>query len=90
VSATNVQAQRKPSPRPPEVLDPWHAAVVDAACSSDAARVAAGEPTFLRLAIPHEMCEPGQCRTWPTMVIVTAIADGIRTRQPFAASEAAA
>ena len=73
-----------------ETLDTWHSAVMDETCLTDAARVAAGESTFLRLAVPHEMCLPGQCMTWPTLVIVTAIADGIRTRRPLAAPEVAA
>ena len=46
-------------------LDGWHSAIVDAVCASDTARVAAGERSFVRAAIPHELCPPGgPCLTY--------------------------
>jgi hypothetical protein len=59
--------------------------------ASDAARMAAGEKEFLRLAADHEFCHPSfPCLTWPTVVLVTAIAPGVRARRPIAAREIAA
>ncbi len=58
--------------------------------ASDAARVAAGEHTILRLAVAHEFCWPDFCVRWPTLVVVTAIAPGLRTRRPIGAQEVAA
>jgi hypothetical protein len=75
----------------PTTLDSLHAAAVDAVCSADRDRVATGARQFLRLAAPHEFCLPGEpCLTWPTVVEVTAIAPGLRTRRPIDAGMLAA
>jgi hypothetical protein len=72
-------------------LDPFHGAIVDEVCATDAGRVAAGETILIRLAIGHEFCMPGApCWTWPAWVIVRAIAPGVRIREPLAANWASA
>jgi hypothetical protein len=72
-------------------LDPLHSSAVEVACEADRARVAAGERRFKRFAIPHEFCPPGEpCWTWPTLVLVTGYAPGIRTREPIHATVVAA
>lgn len=68
------------------VLDPFHAAIVDAICASDAGRAALGELIWLRRATEHEFCMPGSpCWSWPTQVIVRVIGSGVRIRQPLPA-----
>ncbi len=87
------------SPRPgvapgrgdrPAELDPWHAAVVEAQMKLDAARVSAGESQFIRLFTSHELCVGACLVNEPTLVVVTAIAPGVRTRQPVWTRETAA
>lgn len=76
-------------PADPITLD--HAAIVDAQMALDAAQVAAKGHGFIRLAVEHELCQPGNpCTTWPTMVVVVPIAPGVRMRWPIAVPEAAA
>lgn len=76
---------------PDHTLDPWHTAVLVRIMAADRARVDAGATRVVRLAEPHEFCLPGApCVTWPTLVVVTAIADGLRARQPIGALEAVA
>jgi hypothetical protein len=72
------------------ILDPLHAAAVDAACAADAARIAAGEWQFVRLAHEHEFCQGAACWRWPILVRVTGYTPGIRTREPIAATVVAA
>lgn len=68
----------------PTPLDPWHAAIVDARMALDATRVEELGHGFVRLAVDHEMCPPGQaCVTWPTVVMVVPIAPGVRLRVPY-------
>jgi len=72
-------------------LDERHAAIVEAVCEADAARAVAGETTWLRVAEDHEFCHPlGQCTTWPTMVRVYVLGDGLRIREPLDVPGAAA
>jgi hypothetical protein len=67
-------------------LDPFHGAIVDEVCASDAGRVAFGEVIFLRRAVEHEFCHPaGPCWTWPAWVIVRAVRPGVRIREPLSA-----
>jgi hypothetical protein len=87
-----VTAARESAPEPEAlILDPWHAAVVDRVCAADAARVAAGEPRVVRLAVDHEFCLPTGCTSWgATLVEVAAIVPGLRSRRPIVVPEAAA
>jgi len=72
-------------------FDEWHAAIVDAVCQADAARARAGERSWTRLAEPHEFCHPlGRCTTWPTLVRVRVLGDGLRIREPLCVPGAAA
>lgn len=67
-------------------LDPFHGAVVDEVCATDAGRADAGELIWLRPATAHEFCYPGgPCWTWPAWVIVRALGRGVRLREPLPA-----
>jgi len=81
----------KRTTRPPSVtLDPWHTTIVVRVCQADAARAAAGERTWLRLAEAHEFCGPGPCTTSPSMARVVALGIGVRLRMPIDVPGAAA
>jgi len=67
-------------------LDALHLSAVEATCDADRERMASGERQFKRRAIAHEFCLPGElCWSWPVLVLVTAVAPGIRTREPIRA-----
>lgn len=89
-NATNDRAHSSASGTLGVALDSWHAAVVDAVMVGDRARADAGERSWIRAAVAHEFCVGGPCVTWPDVVIVTAIAPGLRSRRPIVAQLAAA
>lgn len=73
------------------IYDPWHAAIIDRVCAGDRRRADAGERSFLRAAVPHELCRPAEpCVTWPTVVAVHVIATGARIRRPLGIDPVAA
>ena len=94
MATTNVRRQNSGRPVRPEALtlDPIHEAAVENAMILDRGHAEAGERSWRRLALPHEMCEPfGICSpSWPLLVDVLVLDDGIRLRAPVPGDGAAA
>lgn len=84
-------ALNDPRPDSTPTYDDFHAVLVDQVCEADRARAEGGQSSWVRRAVLHEHCRPGQpCDLTASMTAVTVVAPGARVRRPLMLSGARA